>query len=503
MSFKRLTLKDWKQFQWIDIDFHPQMTILTGDNGSGKTTVLNLLAKHFGWSQQELATPKEISEDETAQVIRTAVEGDEPGDEPGERIYPYDAEIEIPRVTQWNPGKIRESNQKIGELYYSGNRKSELTIESNNAAEYSVNIENQRNVLGISIPATRQIYSYIPVLGVAKDARTSSEAYNRVNRNLNRHHLGRTRFQSNYHIKEALLNWKTILLGDFDPELQREIQNNLLDFQYILKGVLPSSIGFKRLSIRYNEVVFVTGSGDFMLDAVSGGMSAIIDLAWQIYYFATDNKYESATVIIDEVENHLHPNMQRSILPDFTATFPNVQFIVSTHSPLIVGSVKNSNVHAFRFEEFGEKSRVVSEKLNLKNKAKTAAEILNDVMKVPFTMPIWAEKALEEIVEKYSSQKISEDLFENMRAELEKIGLEDLMPEAIEQTLNTVDSGIEYSDEEDSIYESLYEGENSAFETLEDDELPAEASEQASDKEESAAKKAEEPSYEPSDNESY
>ncbi|MBP7722945.1 MAG: AAA family ATPase, partial [Alphaproteobacteria bacterium] len=42
---------------------------------------------------------------------------------------------------------------------------------------------------------------------------------------------------------------------------------------------------------------------------------------------------------IDEVENHLHPSMQRQVLGDFLEAFPNVCFIVSTHSPLIVGSV--------------------------------------------------------------------------------------------------------------------------------------------------------------------
>jgi len=57
MKFQKLTITDWKQFQFIDIDFHQNLTVFTGANGSGKTTILNLLARHFGWSINELATP--------------------------------------------------------------------------------------------------------------------------------------------------------------------------------------------------------------------------------------------------------------------------------------------------------------------------------------------------------------------------------------------------------------------------------------------------------------
>lgn len=45
-------------------------------------------------------------------------------------------------------------------------------------------------------------------------------------------------------------------------------------------------------------------------------------------------------VMIDELELHLHPNWQRSIIKSLSATFPNVQFIFTTHSPLILSGVR-------------------------------------------------------------------------------------------------------------------------------------------------------------------
>ena len=39
----------WRQFRRMDVEFHERLTVLTGANGSGKTSILNVLARHFGW----------------------------------------------------------------------------------------------------------------------------------------------------------------------------------------------------------------------------------------------------------------------------------------------------------------------------------------------------------------------------------------------------------------------------------------------------------------------
>ncbi len=120
--------------------------------------------------------------------------------------------------------------------------------------------------------------------------------------------------------------------------------------------------------------------------------------------------------------------MQRSILPDLITAFPNVQFIVSTHSALVVGSVKDSNVYAFRHNQ---DNKVYSQPLDLVNKAKTATEILNEVLGIPFTMPIWAEDIMKKLIEKYRAVELNQDNIDKMREEFKSNGLESLMPFAI------------------------------------------------------------------------
>src|SRR5258707_1287992 len=108
INFKRLTITDWKQFENIDIEFHPQLTVMTGANGSGKTTILNLLSRHFGWDHVELATP---SQEKSTGFFRFFA-----------RFFK-------------SPSKSNEL--KIGELLYSNSNKTDLIISDGNSPQYS------------------------------------------------------------------------------------------------------------------------------------------------------------------------------------------------------------------------------------------------------------------------------------------------------------------------------------------------------------------------------
>jgi len=407
MKFKSIELNDWKQFQTIKIEFHPNLTVLTGANGSGKTTILNLLAKHFGWHTNELATP---GKDKKTGFFRF--------------------------FSRWFKSENVDPSNEIGIISYTNNLVSKIVIPNNNLAQYTVEISNIQLLKGLNIPSHRSVFYYAPIEHISTQKRTKEQAYQLAQsstyRKLFSEHPGKT---PNYYIKETLLNWAIGGSGNEFIQEDSELRNNFLGFENVLRKILPPTLGFSGISIRNYEIVLVTDTGEFMLDAVSGGVSAIIDLGWSIFTYA-GNISEKITVLIDEIENHLHATMQRSILPSLIEAFPNVQFIVSTHSPLIVGSVKDSNVYAFRYNEY---KKIYNEKLDLINKAKNANEILNEVLGVPFTMPIWVENSLNLIIDKYTNKEISSTIFKQMREELKGLGLENLMPLAMEKTIKIID----------------------------------------------------------------
>ena len=58
LMFRSIRLEGWRQFRDVQLSFHDRLTVLTGANGAGKTTILNLLNRHFGWNLSFISTPR-------------------------------------------------------------------------------------------------------------------------------------------------------------------------------------------------------------------------------------------------------------------------------------------------------------------------------------------------------------------------------------------------------------------------------------------------------------
>src|SRR5699024_5376374 len=109
----------------------------------------------------------------------------------------------------------------------------------------------------------------------------------------------------------------------------------------------------------------------------------------------------------------------------FVEAFPRAQFIIATHSPFMVGSVRESNTYALRFsdETKYEDREVWATKLDFFETAGRAEEILNDVLGVDVTIPIWAEKELNNIISDLTDKKLTPELAKKLRERISKAGL--------------------------------------------------------------------------------
>ncbi len=84
----------------------------------------------------------------------------------------------------------------------------------------------------------------------------------------------------------------------------------------------------------------------FTLDKLSDGYSSLIaiiaELILRMEAFNFGKYDMQGVVLIDEVETHLHITLQKKVLPFLTSFFPNIQFIVTTHSPFVLSSLQNA-----------------------------------------------------------------------------------------------------------------------------------------------------------------
>jgi energy-coupling factor transporter ATP-binding protein EcfA2 len=417
--FKRLQVAGWRQFASVEINFHDQLTVLTGANGSGKSTLLNVLSRHIGVERPYLSVPKR--------------------DEKGVISY-FSGRLNWSSLWENTFGswKWKVQNQ-VGEIEYSDGKSSGLQLPNSVGTQYQLEIPNQQNLYGLTIGSHRPIPNYQQIPNIPFRGILPQQAYDAFANEANtRYQGGNSQYSLLYQIKQALASWA--IFGEGNSVIQADLgqREAYLGFVEILRKVLPDDFGFIDLAVRPPDILLVTRSGEFLIDAASGGITTLIEIAALIYgcSIRPEVKNKRFVVVYDEPENHLHPQLQRTLFQNLTKAFPTVQFIVATHSPFIVSSLKDSNVYVLRYRSVNggaptEQTRVTSEKLDYANRAGTASEILREVLGLPTTLPQWVENDLQRIVKKYQAEIIDGATLDRMKAELRDAGLSELFPEAL------------------------------------------------------------------------
>lgn len=126
-----------------------------------------------------------------------------------------------------------------------------------------------------------------------------------------------------------------------------EITNWFVSLEHFFSSLFEESI---KLEFDRNELTFTLKRGEetVSFDTLSDGYSSAISIISELVMRMEVNKFgdysQPGIVFIDEIETHLHVALQKKILPMLRAFFPNIQFVVTTHSPFVVSSVEDSIV---------------------------------------------------------------------------------------------------------------------------------------------------------------
>ncbi len=120
------------------------------------------------------------------------------------------------------------------------------------------------------------------------------------------------------------------------------------EFERLLQNVYQDSN--LRLIFNYKNYSFSiqTQNKEFKFTQMSDGFMAAIDIIADLILkmqngdSPTYSYQKKGIVLIDEIETHLHLGLQRIVMPLLTKLFPNIQFIVTTHSPFVLSSMENA-----------------------------------------------------------------------------------------------------------------------------------------------------------------
>lgn len=141
---------------------------------------------------------------------------------------------------------------------------------------------------------------------------------------------------------------------------QKVSNRQRVEVNSILESLLGT--GFHLTEHLEDGELVVQQDGVFLpVHALSDGYRSFLawtsDLIWRLLQVAakTNRRLREipGVVLVDEVDLHLHPKWQRRIVSTLAQTFPELQFLLTTHSPLIVGSLRREHLHVLHRDESG------------------------------------------------------------------------------------------------------------------------------------------------------
>lgn len=404
-TFTSIQLARWRQFDSISIDLSESVCVLTGPNGCGKTTILSVLGKHFGWNLNFLSSP--LFTKDQRRFYSDALDTREA--ESAGTLAPND-------------------NPKVGILGYSDGSECALTAPLTPNPHYQLVYQAMQQVVGLHIPSHRPPPSYHQLQNIPISPRTNQEHFQQYQSFLFQTYGEHSSRNPAGVMKETLISLAVFGEGNQSVRGNPEYVRILAGFNDILTRLLPPGVGFERILVSTPDVLLQTKSGTFPLESMSGGLNALFSIAWQIYTHGHDKK--DCTVLIDEPENHLHPSMQREFLPKLAEAFPSYKFVIATHSPFVVTSMQNSAVYALTYNHA---RKIISERLSSADLAGSPNKVLRDILDVPAIMPIWAAAKIDQVLSRYSTAAFDRTTITKIRDELRAEGLSDALGDYLVQ----------------------------------------------------------------------
>lgn len=366
MKIKKLTLQNYRAFKSFECDFESDLTVLVGLNGQGKTSVLDAIAVAYGQFVGGFGTGKDkgISTSDI-HLAKLAFKQDVSSQNP--RTLNYTMEHQFPVKINANSYKSDYPDYPFAWQRSRNTLKGRAT-QVKELSEFAQRLQKdvQDNVSVI-----------LPLISYYGTGRLWSQQLLITNNNPQ----SRSRLdgykncldpESPYNDFSRWLRSETLACIGETMELIHKMgidglgvtgsRAKLLDA--ITKAVdtvlEPSGWDNLRYSTATEEIIAThEEQGDVPVSQLSDGVRNMIGLVADVAYRAVrlnPHLLENAVlktpgiVLIDEVDMHLHPEWQQLILQELNEAFPQIQFIVTTHSPQVLSTVKREKIRLLTSE---------------------------------------------------------------------------------------------------------------------------------------------------------
>lgn len=349
MKLKNIKISNYRCFKDVEIDFDESTTLVVGQNGAGKTTILDAVAVSVSTFLLGIdgGVSRSILKDDARYEFY-----DLNGTIDPQHQFPVSIESTGDCIDKQNVRWIRSLNSESGKTTIKD--AGELT-------SIAKKVQNQ-----IMMGDKELVLPLISYYGTGRLYAQKKEKRNLKSLTEFKRQVGYVDCMAAESNDKLMLNWfQTQTL----KSLQKQQKTGVLESPILLKTVEQAICktyerisGARNTSLSFDldthrlMLEFETSEGaarKFAMDEMSDGykntLSMIGDIAYRMAVLnpmLEDAVLEKTPgiVLIDEIDLHLHPQWQQTILKDLHAIFPKVQFIVSSHAPAVINSISREQI---------------------------------------------------------------------------------------------------------------------------------------------------------------
>ncbi len=333
MRLRTLSLENYRGFAQLELAFHPSVTVLVGVNGAGKSSILAAIAAVAQAIHEDIAQGTDAPDTVSGLVLLSDADLHH-----GAHQSTLKLEVDAPSVSRVFPAGWTVNFTRSRAFVGAGRP---LVDRDHNAAQLLIN--HTTPPLFVHYTVARNVFE-IPERFQTVDTYGVPTAYDGALQN------GTSNFRDFfewYRDEEDAFNEQRLA----NLEGGAPVSSRLPAVRDAIERMLPGLTEL-RIERRPKQRMMLT-KGEHRLDVaqLSDGEKCLLaligDLARRMVLATpgAENPLEhEAVVLIDEIELHLHPGLQRTILPTLQNIFPKTQFVVTTHSPQVLSSVHSENV---------------------------------------------------------------------------------------------------------------------------------------------------------------